>query len=283
VSDISLLYLLISDPLHSFPSKNKDKRIEEMFYTSAALLALSATARAHSAAWKDGMYCLGGPVAGKDDPNTNTAVLPLTNLPKEKWWWQADRGCDLVPPAPGVYLDIPAGGSFTVEIAHNRGQTTLSFGGQYASEWPDGKQHPENWEGPPLASGAPDCIQDDGAMHTNNQSMAGGTAFAISYNPNLTAVTMENLVVFSVLKESPWHRLATYQVPQDLPPCPEGGCHCAWLWVPKGCGIPNMYMQGFKCNVTGSTSTKTVAPAKPPTYCGDGSPCVTGGKTDDRL
>jgi len=115
-------------------------------------------------------------------------------------------------------------------------------------------------------------------MHTNNQSMAGGTAFAISYNPNLTAVTMENLVVFSVLKESPWHRLATYQVPQDLPPCPEGGCHCAWLWVPKGCGIPNMYMQGFKCNVTGSTSTKTVAPAKPPTYCGDGSPCVTGAK-----
>lgn len=30
---------------------------------------------------------------------------------------------------------------------------------------------------------------------------------------------------------TPWKRIATYQVPQDLPACPEGGCHCAWLWV----------------------------------------------------
>jgi hypothetical protein len=37
-------------------------------------------------------------------------------------------------------------------------------------------------------------------MHTNNQSMTGGTAFAISYQSNLQDVTMENLVVFSVLK-----------------------------------------------------------------------------------
>jgi hypothetical protein len=39
------------------------------------------------------------------------------------------------------------------------------------------------------------------------------------------------------------------------------------------------YMQGFKCSVTGSTSAKTVAPAKPPIYCGDGkNKCVTGAK-----
>jgi len=247
-----------------------------MFFTSAALLALSATAKAHCAGWKDGMYCRGGNVTGVDNPNTNTAVQPLYQLPKEKWWFQADRGCDLVPPEPGLFLELPAGGSFTVEIAHNRGQTTLSFDGKDVSDWPDGKQHPEDWHGP---GSPPDCIQDDGAMHTNNQSMTGGTAFAISYNSNLQDVTIENLAVFSVLAGSPWHRMATYQVPADLPPCPADGCHCAWLWVPKGCGIPNMYMQGFKCKVTNSTSTKTVSPAKPPVYCGDGkSQCVTGAK-----
>src|ERR1700712_5350451 len=80
------------------------------------------------------------------------------------------------------------------------------------------------------------------------------------------------------MKSTPWKRLATFQVP-DLPACPPGGCHCAWLWVPKGCGIPNMYMQGFKCNVTGATSTATIAPAQPPTYCeGDASKCVKGAK-----
>jgi lytic polysaccharide monooxygenase AA14-like protein len=38
-------------------------------------------------------------------------------------------------------------------------------------------------------------------------------------------------------------------------------------------------MQGFKCNVTDSTSNKTLAAAKPPVYCGDGkNECVTGAK-----
>jgi hypothetical protein len=81
-----------------------------------------------------------------------------------------------------------------------------------------------------------------------------------------------------MMKSTPWKRLATFQVP-DLPACPPGGCHCAWLWVPKGCGIPNMYMQGFKCNVTGATSTDVVAPAQAPTYCPvDASTCVKGAK-----
>ena len=40
-----------------------------------------------------------------------------------------------------------------------------------------------------------------------------------------------------------------------------------------------MYMQGFKCNVTGATSTTPVAPAQAPVYCGDGNtPCVQGAK-----
>lgn len=164
--------------------------------TFSALLALSNIASAHTVAWVKGMYCLGGPDPNVDDPNTNTAVNPLWDLPQSEWWFQADRGCDKVPPAAGDFLELPAGGSFTVELAHNRGQTTLSYNGQYTSEWPDGKQHPEDWAGP---GSPPDCIQDDGAMHTNNQTMAAGTVFAISYNSDLSAVTMENLVVFTVL------------------------------------------------------------------------------------
>ena len=36
-------------------------------------------------------------------------------------------------------------------------------------------------------------------VHTQNETMAAGTAFAISYVTELNQVTMENLVVFSVL------------------------------------------------------------------------------------
>jgi len=32
-----------------------------------------------------------------------------------------------------------------VEIASNRGKTTLSFGGRYTSSWPDGNNYPENY------------------------------------------------------------------------------------------------------------------------------------------
>jgi hypothetical protein len=40
-----------------------------------------------------------------------------------------------------------------------------------------------------------------------------------------------------------------------------------------------MYMQGFKCKVTGANSTTPVAPAVPPVYCADdASKCVKGAK-----
>ncbi|KAF7592268.1 hypothetical protein BBP40_000470 [Aspergillus hancockii] len=239
------------------------------------VLGLGASvAQAHVAAWSKGMFCLGG-TSGNDDKNTNNAVDPLYMLDKSDWWFQHDRGCDKFPPAQGDFLELPANGNFTVELAHNRAQTTLSYGGQYASEWPDGKDHPSDWSGP---GNPPDCIQDDGAMHTNNQSMAAGTAFAISYESDLAQTTMENLVVFSVLEHTPWKRLATYEVP-DLPACPTDGCICAWLWVPNGCGQPNMYMQGFRCQVTGASSSKPLAPAKAPIYCAeDSSRCVGGAK-----
>lgn len=40
-----------------------------------------------------------------------------------------------------------------------------------------------------------------------------------------------------------------------------------------------MYMQNFRCEVTGSTSTKKLAPAKPPVYCiEDQNKCQSGAK-----
>ncbi|CAG7940053.1 unnamed protein product [Penicillium salamii] len=245
-------------------------------FRSTTILALLSVTQAHTVAWTKGMYCLGGPDLSTEDLNTNTAVAPLYDLAKEDWWFQHDRGCDVAPPAEGDILELPAGGKFTVELAHNRAQTTLSYDGQFTSAWPDGKDHPEDWSGP---GNPPDCIQDDGAMHTNNQSTAAGTAFAISYQSNMADVTIENLAVFTVLEHTPWKRIATYEVPADLPPCPEGGCTCAWLWAPNGCGQPNMYMAGYKCNVTGSSSTKKIASAKAATYCEDDTTkCVAGAK-----
>lgn len=40
-----------------------------------------------------------------------------------------------------------------------------------------------------------------------------------------------------------------------------------------------MYMANYRCHVTGTTSTKKVAQAQPPVYCGnDASKCLPGAK-----
>lgn len=210
-----------------------------MLRTTILYLALATGITAHTAAWAPGMYCRGGADPNKDDQNTNLAVNPLYNLTKKDWWFQHHRGCDAVPPKKGEFLELPANGNFTVELAHNRAFTTLSYDGENVSDWPDGKDHPENWNGWNTDGTPAVCLKEDGALHTYNKSSAGGTAFAISYESDIKKVTMENLVVFSTLYHTPWRRLATYQVP-DLPKCPEGGCHCAWLWIPNGCGEANM-------------------------------------------
>ncbi|EKG10038.1 hypothetical protein MPH_12865 [Macrophomina phaseolina MS6] len=143
------------------------------------------------------MYCRNGTEEGIDNGDNSAPVPPLYNLPKSKWWFQADRGCSSFPPDDGDFLELPAGGSFTVELANNRAFTTLSFNGERTSDWPDGADHPEDWNGGSEGEG---CIQN-GFMHTQNHSMAGGTAWAIAYNDDLNAIAMEDLVVFSVLDQ----------------------------------------------------------------------------------
>ncbi|KAJ7184571.1 hypothetical protein C8R46DRAFT_1064474 [Mycena filopes] len=231
--------------------------------------ALSATvAQAHLAPWHKAMYGFNG-VTGSVNYNTDDVVHPLYQLPKSQWWFHHYNNVDKFPPAAGEFLELPAGKSFTVEIASNRGETSLSFDGAYATDWPDGQNYPEDYN-------VETCITSPN-MHTQNQSRAAGTAFAISYTSDITKVTAENLAVFTVRYHTPWKRLTTYDVPADMPACPDGGCICAWGWVPNGCGQPNMYHLPYRCKVTGATATKAIGAAKPPVWCeGNPSACTPG-------
>ena len=103
-----------------------------MVSTLIYVFAFASLASAHTAAWAPGMYCRGGNTT-EGNNNTNDAVNPLHELAKVDWWFQHDRGCDLMPPKAGEFLELPAGKSVTVELARNRAQTTLSYDGRYTS------------------------------------------------------------------------------------------------------------------------------------------------------
>ncbi|KAJ3966637.1 hypothetical protein EV361DRAFT_808689 [Lentinula raphanica] len=243
-------------------------------------------ANAHLAVFTKGMWCLNG--ADGNNLNSDDPVTPLYELDQSQWWFHAINGCNNRPPADGDFLTLPAGESITVEIAANQGVTSLSFDGQYVSDWPDGQSYPDNYVrflllfSTPCSQSSlqnvPSCITSPN-MHTQNQSMAAGTALAIAYVSDVADVTPENLVVFSVAYNTPWKRETTYDIPAELPACPDGGCICAWGWIPNACGEANMYFEGIRCQVTPGSNSKPVGTPKPPVWCeDDSSACVTGPK-----
>ncbi|KZV96582.1 hypothetical protein EXIGLDRAFT_833539 [Exidia glandulosa HHB12029] len=251
------------------------------FSVRAALVAmvLASGSNAHLVAYSKGMFCKND-YGTADAPNAAVAISPLWNLTWTDWFLHGK--CRQYPPPAGEFLSIPSGGNFTVEIAANRAFTTLSYNGGKATDWPDGKVHPTNWSTnvndpnyPPTSSG---CISSPN-LHAHNESDAAGTAFAISYNNNINTVNISDFTVFSVLPNTPYRRIATYQVP-NLPACPAGGCLCAWAWIPNHCGQDNMYMNGYRCQVTGATaSAKAVASPVPAQWCeSDQSQCIIGAK-----
>ncbi|KAI6017388.1 hypothetical protein PISMIDRAFT_414489 [Pisolithus microcarpus 441] len=240
--------------------------------------ALSGLTSAHLAAWHSSMYCLNGTTPGQVNYNTDDAVLPLWKLSQSDYWFHHSNGCDQFPPAEGDFLELPAGGSFTVEIADNRGVTSLSYNGTHATEWTDGQNHTGSTDVLLDATFSDGCITSPN-IHTQNETMASGTAFAIAYKSELSEVTLEDLVVFTVRYNTPWKRLTSYDVPSAMPACPSGGCICAWVWIPNGCGEPNIYMEGFKCMVTNATSTTPLGTPSAPVWCEeDQSQCVQGPK-----
>ncbi|KAJ3740365.1 hypothetical protein DFH05DRAFT_399210 [Lentinula detonsa] len=235
-----------------------------------ATLSAAALVHAHIAAFTKGMWCINGSTG--DNFNSDDPVLPLYELEFDQWWMHASNGCNQRPPNPGDFLTLPSGDSVVLELASNQAFTSLSYGGRLTSDWPNGQDYPDN-------NTNPSCITAPN-LHTQNQSMAAGTALAISYQSDITKVTPENLAVISVAYNTPFKRLATYQIPDGLPPCPEGGCICGWSWIPNGCGQPNMYFSASRCQVSGNTdSSKSLGSPKPAAWCeGNSTACVKGPK-----
>lgn len=213
-------------------------------------------------------------VTGETYSYDNRPVTPLMNYNFQQWWFHNHLDH---PPNPGDFFELPAGKAATTELACNKGATTY-FNSSEGGDIRD----PNNPNDPCPGS-------DMSEWHTKGIDDLFGCALAITYKSDVTQVKPEDFTVFSVNQTCVWTRFTDFQVPAAMPPCPEGGCICAWFWIhsPDSGGEQN-YMNGFRCNVTGSMSNVALAQPQIPRRCGadpangkmQGSPgnCTYGAK-----
>lgn len=206
----------------------------------------------HSAMWHPSMF--GFNVTAETFPYDNRPVAPLKNMNFSTWWFHNHLD---FPPHPNDIFELPAGKPATTEIACNKGATSF-----FASSEGGDIRDPNDLDTPCPKSPTT-------AFHTHGLDELEGCALAIAYKNDARAVQPEDFTVFSVNHTCVWTRFTDFQVPQRMPPCPQGGCICAFFWIhsPKGGGEEN-YMNGFKCNVTGSTSNVPLAKPKVARRCG---------------
>lgn len=152
-------------------------------------------------------------VTMKTFPYDNRPVAPLINYTFDQWWFHGHLD---YPPHPDDFFELPAGQAATAEIACSKTAT---------SYW-------QSSDGGNAQQGDNPCPNSDtSAIHTTGIDDVKGCALAIAYKSDARDVQPEDFAVFSVNQTCVWYRFTEFQVPERMPPCPEGGCTCAWFWI----------------------------------------------------
>jgi hypothetical protein len=213
-----------------------------------AVILLGGAVRAHISLWHPAMYGF-----NMSDPWAWHQSSPLAKLNFSEWWF---HGYLDQPPEDGYFMELPAGGVFHGEVASSKSLTTM--GGMV-----DFKPRPR------LAVTHSGDSGSMGGLHTTdkwNESWTGdatnsvkGCGLSNAYKSDVTALQPEDFVVISVNHTCPWTREVDFAIPEGLPPCPEGGCHCMWGWVPDPSAVQQHYLLGYRCIVTGLVGDKALA------------------------
>ncbi|KAI0316452.1 hypothetical protein OF83DRAFT_1060339 [Amylostereum chailletii] len=219
------------------------------------LLALAGTAAAHSAIWHPSMYGF------NKTTGDNRALDPLygrhfnTSDENDSWWF---HGHLKYPPHPDDIMQLPSGGSQTIEISCDKGLTS------YYSSAPGGDtRDPSNPDYP--CPGKPTA-----EFHTTGQDDTGGCAIAIAYKSEGWAVQPEDFVVISVNQACVWNLHTSFDIPDNLPPCPNGKCICGFFWGHQAdSGSEQIFMNGFQCNIDGATGSQPLPTPNVARRCGD--------------
>jgi len=109
-------------------------------------------------------------------------------------------------------------------------------------------------------------------LHALVRTDVAGCALGIAYKSDISAVTPEDFVIMSVVKDCPARALQAFDIPY-LPACPNNKCICSWFWTHNSDGgTDQMYMTPFQCNVA-NASKRVIGKPVPPVRCDNKPPC----------
>ncbi len=138
------------------------------------------------------------------------------NLPFAQWWF---RGYFKYPPHPNDIMQLPVGEKAMTELSCDKDATSWWQSG------PGGNRQDTNNPDYPCPG------QPTTQFHTNGINDLGGCVLAVAYKSDVNDVQPEDFVVFSVNQTCVWNLHTYFEVPADMPPCPNDKCTCAWFWV----------------------------------------------------
>ncbi|KAI0635898.1 hypothetical protein C8Q77DRAFT_600541 [Trametes polyzona] len=215
----------------------------------AVVAALASAASAHVAFWHPSMY--GFNVTDKTYSYDNRPQVPLYDMTFDQWWF---HGHIDHPPNDGDLFDLKAGGTVNTILSCDKG-ATLYYNSSEGGDVGFGSDSP--CPGAPLS-----------AFHTTGEDDVKGCGLAIAYKSDVHDVQPEDFAIFSINQTCVWWQNTSFDVP-NLPACPEGGCHCAWFWIHSiDSGAEQIYMNGFKCKVSGDVGSQPIGKPAVPRRCG---------------
>ncbi|KAF9790728.1 hypothetical protein BJ322DRAFT_409934 [Thelephora terrestris] len=223
----------------------------------AAIVASVPLARAHIAFYDPSMW--GYNVTMQTFSYDNRPMAPLQQYTFDQWWFHGHLG---YPPNAGDFFELPAGGVANSQLACNKGATKW---------WATSEGTTDIRQGEYPCPGYP-------TSQFHGIDDVKGCALSIAYTSDVNSIQPQDLAVFSVNQQCVWNVDTGFQIPKDMPPCPDGGCICAWHWIHSvDSGSAQMFMNGFRCQVTGSTANTPIGTPQVPKRCtNDPSQCYTG-------
>ncbi|OCH95365.1 hypothetical protein OBBRIDRAFT_745520 [Obba rivulosa] len=228
-----------------------------------AFAAVAPLARGHIALWHNSMF--GFNVTQQTFSYDNRPVVPLMSMPFSQWWM---HGYLDYPPNPDDVFELPAGQAVNTELSCDKGATSWynsSQGGLagYPTDYP--------CPGQPLSE-----------FHTTGLDDVTGCGLGIAYKSDANQVQPDDFTIFSVNYTCVWNLNTQFQVPAQMPACPDDKCICSWFWIHSpDSGAEQMYMIPFQCKVTGATGTTPIGTPMTARRCGadpaNGVPNATPG------